>query len=250
MNQKRNRDSVKATSEGTKLLQEAKAKRDDEGNFLSYERLAHQANISTRTVRRFYNGKRVDRSSAIAIIKTLGLKEDEILDQQDSLVKSTIKEIQAKETEDSEPASELIKQLETELSKRQETEQDSFQAMAWLKANRRTLSREAAEAALRKHYEENSENINIDYLENIEEFSQEIRQYLKVIYSCLKVGSWDFIDKAMQENLMPIHRDIQLYVLALQFIKNKKISINFSPDEARELKLCLDYLIYVIPQRF
>ncbi|WP_424102629.1 hypothetical protein [Moorena producens] len=250
MNKKRNRDSVSASPEGIMRLKQARAsQRDDEGKPLSYERLAVKAKMTDRTVKRFFSGKRVDRNNAIAIIQALGLRPEDVLSPEESLVLESIEQIQAEDTGDSERAGELIKGLETALSEFKKREEASLQAMEWLKANRKALSQEAAEAALRKHYDQNPNNVDTDDSGDIEVFSQEIRKYLQLIYYCLELGSWELMDRAIQELKIPVNRDLQLYVDALDFIKNHKVSLSFAPEEAKELTLFLDYIIKTIPIR-
>ncbi|NEO92056.1 MAG: hypothetical protein F6K56_18155 [Moorea sp. SIO3G5] len=251
MSKKRKPRGVSASPEGIKRLNQAKASgRDDEGKPLTYERLAQRAdNMSDKTVKRFFNKERVDRDSALTIIKALGLKPEDVLSPEESLVSESIEQIQAKDTGDSERAGELIQKLETGLSKLKKRKEASLQAMEWLKGNRKALSQEAAEAALRKHYDQNPNNVDTDYSGDIEVFSQEIRKYLQLIYYCLDLGSWDLMDRAIQESKIPVNRDLQLYVDALDFIKNQKVSLSFAPEEANELTLCLDYLIKIIPIR-
>lgn len=251
MSRKRKSRSIPATPEGIKLLERAKANaRDDEGKPLTYERIAEKAGVSNKTVQRFFNGTSVDRSYAIAIINALDLEKEDVLPLEESLVAGSIEQIQAKDTADSERASELIEGLEKALSELKNSEKASKIAMEWLKANRKSLAKEAAEAALRKHYDQNPRIVDADYSEDIELFAQEIRKYLRFLYSWLKVGSWEFIDRAMTESFIPKNRDSQLYVEALKFIKNKKVSVSLSPEEAKELTLCLNYLISIIPLRF
>ncbi|NEO24076.1 hypothetical protein [Moorena sp. SIO4A5] len=252
MNKKRNRDSVSASPEGIMRLKQARAsQRDDEGNPLTYEGLAVKAKMTDRTVKRFFSGKRVDRNNAYAIIEALNLKREDVLypDPEESLVLESIEQIQAKDTGDSERAGELIKGLETALSELKKREEASLEAMEWLKANRKALSQEAAEAALRKHYDQNPNNVDTDYSEDIEVFSQEIIKYLQLIYYCLDLRNWKPMDRAIQEFLIPVNRDLQLYVDALYFIKTQKLSLSFTPEEAKEITLYLDYLINIIPMR-
>ncbi|NEO40522.1 MAG: hypothetical protein F6J90_30980 [Moorea sp. SIOASIH] len=251
MSKQRKPRGVSASPEGLKRLNQARAsQRDDEGNPLTYEGLAVKAKMTDRTVKRFFRGIAVDRNNAYAIIEALGLRPEDVLSPEESLVSESIEQIQAKDTGDSERAGELIKGLETALSEFKKSEEASLQAMEWLKANRKALAQEAAEAALRKHYDQKPNNIDTDYSGDIEVFSQEIRKYLKLIYSCLKVGSWELMDRAIQESLIPVNRDLQLYVDALDFIKNQKVSLSFAPEQGNELTLCLDYLIKIIPIRF
>ncbi|NEO46555.1 MAG: hypothetical protein F6K55_21480 [Moorea sp. SIO4A3] len=252
MSKQRKPRGVSASPEGLKRLNQARAsQRDDEGNSLTYEGLAVKAKMTDRTVKRFFSGKRVDRNNAYAIIEALNLKREDVLypDPEESLVSESIEQIQAKDTGDSERAGELIKGLETALSEFKKSEEASLEAMEWLKANRKALSQEAAEAALRKHYDQNPNNVDTDYSGDIEVFSQEIRKYLQLIYYCLELGSWELMDRAIQESKIPVNRDLQLYVDALDLIKNQKVSLSFAPEEAKQLTLCLDYLIKIIPIR-
>lgn len=251
MNRKRKPRGVSATPEGIKRLKEAKAGgRDDEGKPLTYERLAQRAKVSDKTVQRFFGGDDVDWDSAIAIIKELKLKEQDILPLEESLVSESIERIGAESTANSERASALIEKLETALSELKASKNASLPAMDWLKANREALSREAAKSAFEEYYGKKHSELDKDYLEEIEQFSKEIRKYLRLLYYCLEAGSWELMDRAMQESLIPMNRNSQLYVKALKFIKNQKMSRCLSPDEARELTLCLDYLINTIPIRF
>ncbi|NET64927.1 MAG: helix-turn-helix domain-containing protein [Moorea sp. SIO1G6] len=248
MSKQRKPRGVTASPEVIMRLEQARvSERDDEGKSLSYEGLAQKAQISKKTVERFFKQKRVDWHSASAIIQALGLKPEDVLFSEESLLLESIEQIQAKDTGDSERAGELIKGLETALSELKKSEEASLEAMEWLKANRKALSQEAAEAALRKHYDQNPNNVDTDYSGDIEVFSQEIREYLKLIYYCLDVGDWELMDRAIKESKIPVNRDLQLYVDALDFIKTQKVSLSFAPEEAKELTLCLDYLIQIIP---
>ncbi|WP_293104550.1 hypothetical protein, partial [Moorena sp. SIO3I6] len=161
MNKKRKPRGVSASPEGLMRLEQARAsQRDDEGKPLTYEGLAQKAQISKKTVERFFKQKRVDWGYARAIIQALGLREEDVLSLEESLVLESIEQIQAKDTGDSERAGEFIKGLETALSELKKREEASLEAMEWLKANRKALSQEAAEAALRKHYDQNPNNVD------------------------------------------------------------------------------------------
>ncbi|NET80620.1 MAG: hypothetical protein F6J94_01050 [Moorea sp. SIO1F2] len=253
MNKKRKPRGVSASPEGIMRLKDALAKQakasetDYKRKRLSYQRLAEKAdNISIRTVQRFFNQERVDWDSAILIITALNLKPEDVLSSEESLLSESIEQIQPKDTGDSERAGELIQKVETGLSKFKKRKEASLEAMEWLKANRKALSQEAAEAALRKHYDQNPNNVDTDYSEDIEVFSQEIKKYLQLIYYFLKVRSWDLVDRAIQESKIPVNRDLQLYIDALDFIKNHKVSLSFAPEEAKEITLYLDYIIKII----
>lgn len=251
MSQKRKPRGVSATLEGIKLLKGAKASgREDEGKPLTYPRIAERAKVNEKTVQRFFHGERVDLDSALEIIKALGLQEEDVLPLEDSKIAESIERIQAKSTANSERASELIQELETALSELKASKNASLPARDWLKANRAALSREAAKSALEKSYDKKLFDVDEYYSEEIGQFSKEVRKYLQLLYYCLEAGTWEFMDRAMQESLIPMNRDSQLYVEALKFIKNQKVSRDLLPEEARELTLCLDYLINTIPIRF
>jgi hypothetical protein len=122
--------------------------------------------------------------------------------------------------------------------------------MDWLKVNRERLSQQAAKSAFGYPPDERSSDLDEGDLEEIEQFSKEIRRYLQILYNCLKVGSWDAMDEVRRKSLFPMNRDSWLYVEALKFIKNQKVSQELQYQEARELILFLDYLIGAIPSRF
>ncbi|HEY9808894.1 MAG TPA: HEAT repeat domain-containing protein [Halomicronema sp.] len=83
MNQNRKPRGVKATTEGRKKLNEAKAKlQDKDGKKLTYPVIAELAELQDRkTVERFFGGKEnVDLNSAIAICEALGLDINDLID--------------------------------------------------------------------------------------------------------------------------------------------------------------------------
>ena len=82
MTSKRRSRSVRATEAGLKKLNNAKdANRDRTGQKLTFERIAEKAGIDPKTVKNFFYGGGVDRSSALAIVETaLGLKITDIVD--------------------------------------------------------------------------------------------------------------------------------------------------------------------------
>ncbi|MDB9513379.1 HEAT repeat domain-containing protein, partial [Kamptonema animale CS-326] len=72
---------VSATPEGLTKLKLAKVRgKDENGTPLSYERLAVQAAVSDKTVKRFFGGQAVDRETAIAICNALDLDINKIVD--------------------------------------------------------------------------------------------------------------------------------------------------------------------------
>jgi tetratricopeptide (TPR) repeat protein len=81
----RNR-GIAATVAGLQKLREVKAAGKADGTRLTYEGIASlisqnaQASVDSRTVRRFFDGKGIDRDSVLAICKALGLEVTEIVD--------------------------------------------------------------------------------------------------------------------------------------------------------------------------
>lgn len=250
MAQKRNSRSIQATPEGLELLRHAKALgRTAEGEPQTYERIGEKAKVNGRTVSRFFNGKKVDWDSAHAIIAALNLQDKEILSREDALVAESIDAIRSDNEADSEHATQLIERLEVALREFKQDEEVSLQAMEWLKAHRKALAREAAYDVLNKHNTGGSEAENLDALD-IDQFAQDLRQYLQLIYLCLEIGTWDLIDEALKEPSIPVNRDIRLYTEALIFIKEQKVEQQLSLDVSQSITRYLDYLINVIPIRF
>jgi predicted NACHT family NTPase len=81
MSQTRKPRGVRATEEGLKKLQQAKAAgRDEDGKPLTYERIAERARVDKKTVERFFRREAKDRDSAIAITNALNLEITEVVD--------------------------------------------------------------------------------------------------------------------------------------------------------------------------
>ncbi|BAZ23250.1 putative signal transduction protein with Nacht domain [Kalymmatonema gypsitolerans NIES-4073] len=257
MNQKRRRRTVRLSKGGIEQLEQAKDKgRDDEGKPLTFESIAQKAKVSDKTVKRFFRGEAVDPGYADAIIEALDLKKEEVLSSEESLVVESIERIEARSAElerhgtHSDRAGELIEELERKLKELKKSTDDSHQAMDWLKANRKALAQEAALAGLREHYNQLSSERDMDYLENVEQFSKDIRKYLQLLYYCLEEGTWNLIDQAIHKTLIPLNLESKFYVKALIFIKEQRVAKDLPPEAAKELILCLDYLINIIPIRF
>ncbi|MBW4542580.1 MAG: hypothetical protein KME43_26130 [Myxacorys chilensis ATA2-1-KO14] len=246
MSQQRQR-GIRATPDGIKLLLAAKG--SFENGRLTYEAIASSLQISDKTIKRFFKGEGVDKDKAYAIINFLKLADKDVLPLEDALIEESIRKIESGEATDSGRAKELIEGLGMALSQLKQSEEDSLPAMEWLKANRKFLSREAAEAALTKNFSRSSNDTSTDELD-LEQFSQEIRKYLQTVYLCLEEGSWEIIDGAIQESLLPITREISLYIEALTFIKDQKVNQNLPPESSQAITLCLDYLIRILPIRF
>jgi hypothetical protein len=264
MNQKRRPRGVRPSKGGIERLEQAKAKgRDDEGKPLTFERIAGKAQVSDNTVKRLFRGDAVDRSSAVAIIEALGLKKEEVLSSEESLLSSeeslvveSIERIEARSAEPeshgthSERAGKLIEELERKLKGLKKSTDDSHQAMDWLKANRKALAQEAAKEALREHYNQPTDRGDADDSEKVEQFAKDIRKYLQLLYYSLEEGTWNLIDQAIQESVIPLNLESKFYAKALIFIKDQKVAKELPPEAAKELTLCLDYLINIIPIRF
>ncbi len=257
MNQKRRRHSVYPSKSGIERLKQAKNKgRDDKGKPLTFERIAEKANVGVRTVRRFFDGIAVEEGYADAIIDALSLKTEEVLSSEESLVAESIEKIEARSADlkgnatNSDRAAELIEELERKLKALKKSTDDSHQAMDWLKANRKALAQGAAKAALSEVYNQPSPSGDTDYSENIEQFSKDIGRYLQLLYYSLEEGTWKLIDQAINKSVIPLNLESKFYVKALIFIKDQRVSKELPPESAKELTLCLDYLIHIIPIRF
>lgn len=84
MGQTRKSRGVRATEEGLKKLQQAKAAgRDEDGKPLTYERIAEKARVDKKTVERFFRREAKDRDSVIAITNALNLEITEVVDPEE-----------------------------------------------------------------------------------------------------------------------------------------------------------------------
>jgi hypothetical protein len=168
------------------------------------------------------------------------------------LVAESIEKIEARSAElegnatHSERGGELIEELKREFMDLKKSKDDSHQAMDWLKTNRKALAQEAANAALREHYNAPSSGAEMNYSENVEQFSKDIRKYLQLLYYCLEQGTWKLIELAQQELKLPLNLEKNLYVKALIFIKEQRVSKDLPPEATKELTLCLEELIHII----
>lgn len=250
MTQKRNSRSVQATPDGVRLLQQAKAMgRVDEGKPLTYPLIAESARVSDKTVERFFRKQNVDRDSALSIIEALGLQAKDVLSMEESLVAESIDKIKSGSKASSDRATQLIEGLEVALGELTQDDEVNLQAMEWLKAHRKGLARDAAHAVLRKPNIDSSETASSDE-SDLEQFAQDLRKYLQLLYYCLELGTWELIDKTVQESLVPVNREIELYTEALIFIKEQRIEQQLSSDVSQLIAPYLDYLISILPIRF
>lgn len=191
---------IRASAKGLELLEEARA--NLEGGRLTYEKIAEALNIDPKTVARFFQGKNLDKPFAITIIKFFNLSIEDVISLEEILVDESIEKIESESDENPERAQELIEKLQVALDKLKREEEINHQAMDWLKANRKVLAQEAVESTL-------SSTIGQEYFgtqpknSEIEQFSEDIRKYLQLIYYSLDEGSWAVIDGAIQESLVP-----------------------------------------------
>jgi hypothetical protein len=255
MNRKKRSRSIPPSKEGIERLKAAKNK-GEEGKPLTYERIAEKANVSVKTIKRFFNGEGIEPWYARQIIESLGLEEEQVLSLEESLVEKSIERIESSSVilegheKRSERASELIAELERKLKTKKDSTDDSHQAMDWLKANRKALAQDATKEALRKHDNQAKPSEGTKYPEKFEQLSRDIRKYLQLLYYWLDEGAWELIDQAIKEQLIPLNLEKRLYVEALIFIKEERVAKELPSKVAKELTLCLDYLITIIPIRF
>lgn len=255
---------VRITLEGQDIVEQAIAHiAIDECNRLTNEEIGSRAgNLDAGTVRRFRSGEtNVDKSSARRILEALGIsdREEDILapetpsSREEGCIDASIEKVrqdQARGIGSSDRASSLIEELETSLDKLQSEKENSLKSMEWLKFHREELSREAAEAALKEYYGDNSITFIQDNSEEIELLSSQIKKYLHLIYLCLEVGSWDVMDAAINEKLLPSNKGKQMYVNALKFIRDRKVKKDdFLKDCSEMMVVYFNYLIGALPER-
>ncbi|MBD2310372.1 HEAT repeat domain-containing protein [Desertifilum sp. FACHB-1129] len=81
MVENRKRDSVQVHEAGKAELKRAKAiQRNDQDKPLRYLDIGTKANVDEKTVKRFFNGTSVKRSSAFAVAQALGLQLEDLID--------------------------------------------------------------------------------------------------------------------------------------------------------------------------
>ncbi|MBD2168172.1 hypothetical protein H6G04_27695 [Calothrix membranacea FACHB-236] len=244
MSQTRRPRGVAASTEGIEQLKKAKGK-------LPFYEIAMKAQVSDKTVRRFFDGERVDEGYADAIIKALGLEEKNILSTEDlslidEQVGEAIEEIERHGT-NSGRASELVEELEEKLKEYKKSSNASREAMDWLKGNRHILVKEATEESLKEFYSQNPKSGNAEDSENEEQLSKDLLKYLQLSYYCLEEGTLELIEEARRESLIPLNLNYELYVKALLFIKEQKVLKDLPQEAAQELGFYLDYLVNIIP---
>lgn len=76
---------LRATDKGVTKMRAAKAAGLGDGQRLTNERLAEEANVSPKTVQRFLKGKGVDKDCAIAILNALNLEAQDILEDRNKM---------------------------------------------------------------------------------------------------------------------------------------------------------------------
>lgn len=95
MNRKKKSRGISPSKEGIKLLETTKAD-GQEGKPLTFQGIAEKAEVSERTVKRFFKGEGVDLWSARRIIEALGLKEEDVILREQSLVAESIEKIDSR----------------------------------------------------------------------------------------------------------------------------------------------------------
>lgn len=231
---------IRASSKGLALLREAQG--NFEGGRLTYEKIAEALTIGDKTVARFFRGERLDRQYAIAIIKFFNLSIEDVISSEEILIDDSIRKIESESDENPERAQELIEKLQSVLDGLKREEEINRQAMDWLKTNRKVLAQEAVESTL-------NSNMGQEYFgaqpnnSELEQFSEDIIKYLQLIYYSLGEGSWAVIDGAIQELLVPVNLEVELYKESLAFIKDQKVDKNLSAEVAQPISFFIDYLI-------
>lgn len=231
---------ISASDKGLELLQEARANLGS--GRLTYEKIAEALNIDSKTVARFFQGKKLDRHYAIPIIKFFKLSIEDVISSEEILVDESISKIESEINEDSGRAQELIEKLQIALDNLKREEEINHQAMNWLKTNRKILAQEAVESTLNSPIGQKYFGIQPANSE-LEQFSEDIRKFLQLIYYSLDEGSWAVIDGAIQELLVPVNIEAELYTEALTFIKDQKVAKTLSTDIAQSINLFINYLI-------
>lgn len=254
---------VRLTSEGKKVVVEAIYDIEKEQDIkLTSEKIGLEVGFDPKTIRRFLNRTgNVEPKTATKILRFLNLssKESDIIDtgvapsKEEEYIDTSIegvKQAQAKGIGSSERASSLIKELEASLEVLQTNKDASFKSMEWLKFHREALSKEAARAALEEHHCDDFTNFMQNHPEEVELLGSQIKKYLHLVYLCLDAGTWEVIDTAVRERLIPSNKDTALYVKALKFIRDRKIKNDESLSEYSEMMLVyFDYLVRILPVR-
>lgn len=245
MNKPRKSRSVCASYKGKELLEEAKMELDSEGNRRTFESIAEKAEVSDKTVRRFFDGKKIDKSCAKSIIKALDLNWDSVISKEEEKVEEAINEIAERESNSSR-ASELINDLKITLEEYRKNTKNDSHAMDWLKGNRQALAQQAAEVALKECDNQNLYDGDIEYARILEELSKDVKEYLRFCYICLKEGTIKVLEKARQKSLMPSNFDSEVYKKALLFIKEQKVLRELPQEVSKNLVDCLEFLIAIV----
>lgn len=243
MSNPRKSRSVCASPEGKRLLDQAKMElKDSQGNRLTFESIADIAQVSDKTVRRFFDGEKIDKGCAKSITKALNLNYESVISLEEDKVGEAINEIAECES-DSNHASELIKGLEKTLNELREKSNINSQAMDWLKLNRQALAQQAAEVSLKECDNQNLYDGDIEYARILEELSKDLREYLRICYICLQEGTIRVLEEARQQSLIPLNFDSELYQEALIFIKERKVPKELPQEAGKGLTAWLEYLI-------
>jgi transcriptional regulator with XRE-family HTH domain len=246
MSNSRKSRSVCASSQGKRLLKQAKGEwKDSEGNRLTYERIAEMTKLSNKTVSRFFSGKGIDEENVYPIIQVLDLKYEDVISLEEDKVGETMNKIEEHDS-DSNSASELIINLKTTLEEYRKNIENNYQAMDWLKGNRQALAHQAAEVALKECDNQNLHDGDIEYARILEELSKDIKECLRICYICLEKGTIRVLEEARQKSLIPSKLDYELYEKALLFIKQQKVAHELPQEVGQSLAACLQYLITIV----
>lgn len=259
---------------------------NDQGKGLTFPNIAAKADVDEKTVKRFFYGERVDRKSARSICQALSLDlKDVITPKISSVINKTVEgyeesqtslinTIKVKETEiqrlrqqGSEYKSELakleaekaeleicvkgfdesigqLKEIGTEFQGRMIHSQ---QAATWLNEQRqKALAQEAAEYTLREHSKLAQPNQDTDLHRQVKQFSKDIRKCLYLIHHCLHQGRYNLLHKAQMESKLPLSLKPNLYVIALKYIKDQRISEDLPSEVLKELEFYFNYLSTLI----
>lgn len=281
MSQTRKPRGIHATDYGLHLLKREKANID-----LTYQEIADRAERDEKTVKRFFSGKPVEPSSASKIVQALHLPLEHVVDLERSVIKGSIedlqeenktlkqmkaaqnREIQQLQVQGNASVSEIkgledkkadlgmkvklseenIDALKEYARKFEERMNISKQAAEWLKAHKESLVKEAVEV-LNKNYLQEELDVSVDSLDELkQDFSQDIKRCLKLVYHCLQYGSYNLLYKAIMQAKVTPHLNYKIaYVEAFELIKEQRAARELPVGAAKELTYYLDLLTTLIP---
>ncbi len=228
---------------GLELMEEAKANCQN----LSNEKIAEIADTTTKTVTKFLNGTvagereaaRIDDKYARKIVAVLGLVYRDIVPSTvENLANQTIQQV--KESSDGEQAKNLIQELESGLSRHQESEGIESVAAQWLELNvSKILNQNDIEHEIKK--------INVQEQIDADRFTSDLQVYMEVVQYCLEIGSFKLVDNAIEESLLPDIYEVDLYVHFLEFIRDYKVTDSAPSGISNKIIMVLNYMIKILP---